>query len=120
MKTSLFRLDTLHADLEHSWNDSTARETDAADQKRHPHLQGIYQADAFLVECSKRWDELEESLESQDTGNPDCVAAEIQAILRASLELRGRTLSAVSWEAPYVRRLILASPRSMPESAACH
>lgn len=97
-----------------------ARETGAAGLKRHPHGQDIHQADAFPVEYSKRWDDLGENLEYQGTGNPDCTAKEIQAILQASLESRSRTLSAVSREAPYVRRLILASPRSMPESAACH
>ena len=96
MKTSSYRLGTLHADLEHSWNDSTARETGGADRKCHPHLRDICQADAFLVERSKRWDDLEESLEYQGTGSPDCTAKETQATLWASLESRDRTLSAVS------------------------
>ena len=72
-----------------------AQETGTVDQRRRPHLQDMYQADASLVECSKKWDDLEEDPEYQGTRNPDCTAEEIQATQRASLELKSRTLSAV-------------------------
>lgn len=96
-----------------------AQGTGAAGRRHQPHLQDIYQADASLVECSKRWDDLEEELECQGTENPDYTAEETQVTQRAGLGSKGRRLSAISKGTPYVRMLILASPRSMLGSAAC-